>query len=373
MMRIVCLLAWIGVAFGWGASQAVAQTPGGDGEWKWSAHQVALEGPLTEVRFVSPDGGVTRLALSLEAGERRTLTVPMSAPWPPELESFPSAPAPEPNRPGDAETGAQGPTVEIAGDGALIAIRRESQHEDLAASTPTPWPWPFVPGASSVLPPSVLGLGIAWAWLLVAFRKRPWMAFAVTVTLGSTLGFWFSPDAETAGTPVRLIDRSPNGSVILVEAARDRLPVDLARLRGIRITGAAHPAWMGEASPGQGVRWALESPGGYLRARYEVELGARTLDPAFNGLASLEELWVQTEAGLWEAHGAWTLGEPLPGPALANTSQPPSWLLVDLPLAGSIWLGRLRPGGFSGGIASGGPSNAIDSGPRQEVWIRWAR
>ena len=379
MMRRVSLACWIGLLGGLGAAPlALGASEARTDERGWVAHQLELEGPLHTVRLVGPDGGETHLRCALEAGERRTWMIPMSARWPSDGSVSELGPGDVPSsaQPTTDASGAQFPIeVEALGGGAVLSIRAEEAPGELGVPASTPWAAPFVGERLPLVPTSVLGLGIAWAMLLVATRRRPWIALAVTMALGASLGFWFPTGGQSGGPSLRLIDRSPSGSVMVVEAARDRLSVDLGRLDSVRFHGGAAPSWFGQVGPGGRPHWSWQSTGAYLRARYTADLGARTLDPAFNGLGSIRNLWVQTDAGLWEARGPWTLGEPLPSVAAEEAEQPPSWLLTDLPLAGSIWLGRLEPGGFAGDIETeptdGGHRSEQGSAAR-EVWVRWA-
>lgn len=318
-----------------GSPAAVAQSPD---RGPYVPHEVELEGPLESVRWVFSDGGETRLQLDLQTGERRRWKVPLARVWDPE---------------GDGR-------LEAQGAGRVISMRPWPEG---AGAPQGPWALPFVSNAPPVYGGSAWLLAIAWGGLLVAFRRRPLVAVAITAVSALGWAAFGSPASPTAPGTVRWIDRSVGGEVQAIDAARDRLSVDLAALQAVRVSGGSPVRWEGQSGSGPQPEWRLHATGRYLRARYAVDLGARTLEREFNGLGAVAALWVGTSEGWWEARGAWGLGEPLPPESASPGEDPPSWLLQEAPMAAEVWLGRLAPETYRGGL----------SVEPDEVWVRWAR
>ncbi len=313
-------------------------------ETSYVPYEVTVSGPIEEVAFAFPNGARTVIAGPLQAGEQRTWKVPLPGLWDPE--TSPSL------------------VLEVTGEGSVDRVRPwPSADPDLGPSSIGSWVLPYVPQAPAVYGLRFVLLALAWAAVLLALRKRGALALGWS-GVGLAAWAWLgSPASEPMPTSVRWIDRAADGAVRAIDAARDVLPVDLASLRAVHVDGSAPVQWQGQAVGAGDPRWELRVPGAYLRAQYTVELGARTLEPEFNGLGTLQGLWVGSSEGGWEARGPWPLGEPLPGQPDLGGPSPPSWLLLEAPWESSVWLGRLGEGAFRGGID-------VEA---SEAWIRWAR
>lgn len=288
--------------------------------------ELRLEGPLKSVHL----DGVrvpTHVIAELEPAETITVRVP----WLPVDASAPPA-----LRAVDGEGSARVEAVHPAPKSAPLAVARR--------------PLPRAVETPPRVPPVAWWLFAGGLFAVFAARRRPMGAAIVGAIFGASLSV-LPPSAPERPVVASLEVGSFGAWWVYVGVGELELPA------------GAHPAL--EARPeGASWEWLVDasdpaSSRTFGRANQESSLIARSPGPSLvalseaeNGFAALEEVWRRSPEGEWTSHGAWRLGEPLPGAREGGLL--PTWLRSGAPPGREVWVGRLREA----------------PGMAQEAWVR---
>ncbi|MCP3917745.1 MAG: hypothetical protein GY711_19550 [bacterium] len=290
---------------------ALCGSPAQDGD-RWFPARVVLEGPTEGVRLELGPAGATRIESVLLAGERRTVRVP-----------FASGPR-EPGAPASTPPEVPGARFEgwepRSGDWAALPAGLRIRSRPVPASERTP-------GAGL----ATLSLLVAGGALALGLRRRPALALAAggLAALAAT-GVELRRD-DAAPRPVRVLEGDAEAeSWLAVTAATGELelPADVFRVEtdpvrveleySVALDGAGERSVRARASRARIVAFEPFEP------------GLRRLHSELNAWAACAAAWTREPGEEWVGHGAWGLGERLPG-ADPLAAAPPGWAVAGLP------------------------------------------
>ena len=342
MTRFFCmLLAWTIV--GLGGTLVRAQNGSSDSSGDLSGnravpHVVTLSGPFEGVRIECGVYGSVSLDFHMLQGEQRELRLLLPVAW-------------QDLHPEERSIAVQGGQANVP---AAVQVHiGESLPGVGAGVTGSSLPWPYLPNPAAVLPVALALVLVAFGTLMVALRRRAWLALGASLLM-STFVIWFAWPAnqsEDAGAGIRLMQRDSKGNWSVVDSARSVLHIDGSRIENLLVTPPSAPVLLRFARQDGELRLSAQSGGALLRARYAVDPGVRTLQSDMNTLAPLQALWVRTAQSAWQARGGWGLGAALPLEPLEAEPAPPSWLVSALPQGPRVWVALLAPGSYAGGLS----------------------
>jgi hypothetical protein len=336
------------------AFTAARPFPGAGGEDLLDLARLDLRGPLDSILLDMGDAGQTRIELGLAAGESRELIVPL------------------PPRALD-ETA---PRIQVhPREGRAVFAgwvdrgeRRSGWERHAARLRQRPRP-PARPGAVRATLPS-LALALATALLVVGLRSSPRSALLLACVLccGSLWLVKFQGDREAS--PVRVLEGLGNASGtgsqwLLARSAAGPLSVDLENCLRLEGTGPGRLRWQVALGEWGHTRRAQQD-NGTLTAFSNLDPQTRSCGPERNAWGTMDRVWTRGADGSWQFHGAWEMGQPLPGPSFASMATPapgapPGWLTTGLPMGKTVLVAHLAEGAWAG------PPWEVG----EEVWLRW--
>ena len=279
---------------------------------------IELSGPLDEVGLEA-GGGETWVRISLTAGERRSLDLPLLA--------------------------------GRAGEGVLRPSLLPGAEADQVSFVPGSRRRPLSPGA---LPPRLLGrplpglvasdpspgiarlaLVVAAALVVLGVRRRPRMAFFCGLAAAAAIALL--PASPPASPKVRILegDRA-TGRVLEVRGALDSLRVPVVEPGWWSFRPSSVEARIEVTARAGETSWALEGSGARITfsrihpARWEDAIGS----------LEFRRVWARRPGEDWRYREGWhpSLGNSFSG--LEESLAPPGWLVSALPQGVEVFLGE---------------------------------
>lgn len=316
--------------------------------------RLQLHGPVQSVLLEMGSAGQTRIELGLAAGESRELIVPLP---PRALDDGPPRIQVQPK---------EGRAIFVGwvnGDERQLEWERHSPR--LRQRTRPP----VKPGQIRATLPS-LALALAAALLVIGLRSSPSAAFLLACALCCG-GVWLvRAQGDRVATRVRVMEGwgTTNGTGsqwLLARSAAGPLSVEFEDCLRMEGTQPGRLRW--EVALGEwGHSREAQLDNGTLTAFSKLDPQNRRCGPDLNAWGTMDRVWTRAEDGSWQFHGAWELGEPLPGlalevPAVGVPPVLPGWLSAGLPMGKRVLVAHMAEGAWAG------PARA----PGEDAWLRW--
>lgn len=317
---------------------------------------VEFRGPCAGLRADLPGGASIDVGFDppLSVGEERRLRV--AVPWPAEAlpqEVWKGELARSLAAAGPARLERVQPPTPVAGlEPALMARPRPDLGRGGGGPGPS-WSMLFVLGA---------------VFAIQAGRRRRAL-LTTLVTLAACASLWLLVGLAPRETPRELVlyearlDGETGEPWLEVSSARDRfLGVDPQRASiEVQPPGSALGCRTEFSSSSADGSVSLTAPAATLHQLRSFDPGGRALRREVNALGDFGAAWFRESGGSWRSLGPWAFGDPMPE---GSPGDPPGRWVPDLPLAGSLFLGRLADPS-----ALAARRDPAPQGPA-EAWIR---
>ena len=316
--------------------------------------RLELRGPLQSVLLEMGSAGQTRVELGLAAGESRELIVPLPAraldEQAPRIQVHPK----------------QGRAVFV---GWVNGDERRLEWEGYSPRLRQRTRPPVKPGQIRATLSS-LALALATVLLVIGLRSSPRTAFLLACALGCGSMWLVGAQGDRVATRMRVMEGlgTADGMGTQWLLARSAAgPLGMEAEDCLRMEGTQPGRLRWEVALGEwGHSQEAQLDNGTLTALSNLDPQTRRCGPELNAWGAMDRVWTRSEDGSWLFHGAWGVGEPLPGapPEGPSTGAPPvlpGWLSAGLPMGKTVLVAHM-----AGGAWAGPPRVA-----REDVWLRW--
>lgn len=326
---------------------------------RWKQAEIEVRGPLEALELSVPGQASTRLRLELQAGEVRTLVVPVVA----EQDAGELELHELPERAGEARW--FGWSREGVGERdeaweRLPRALRERPRVSATEGTPGRGPQPVA-----------LAFAAAATLVVLSLRRKPALALGLSALASAG---WCAFALATDAAPQRelrvLEGDGASGRWIVVDTGWEVLHTSASLPLRLEVEPAAAQV-EAEARVGAAglANLRLEARRARLVRVEALDCGPRSVTNSENRWGDFEELWTRTPDGRWQHHGAWPVGASLP---VGTPGDPPGTFNPALPMGQAVVIGRLAPGSFGasdafalGAVSGSGPA------PERPLWLRW--